>query len=194
MAKIFWVQANNSIICGYFCIGFIDFILQGKKLTDFTSIFSPHVFKINDRIILDYFKHEWNWQNKLDWLNRIQISEIAKIENYFNLINQRKSFIKKLSKYATTFDYLNKVLIFLRVTSGAASTISFAIVVRVPIGIARASFTFILSVTTGKIKKLLSITRNRIHNSVVLTIDRDPYCQTLTKFLKELSIIVCINF
>ena len=85
MAKTFWVQANNSIICGYFCIGFIDFILQGKKLTDFTSIFSPHVFKINDRIILDYFKHEWNWQNKLDWLNRIQISEIAKIENYFNL-------------------------------------------------------------------------------------------------------------
>ena len=44
-ANIFWVQANNSVICGYFCIGFIDFMLAGKKLTDFTSLFSPYVFK-----------------------------------------------------------------------------------------------------------------------------------------------------
>ena len=40
-ANIFRVQANNSVMCGYFCIGFIDFMLSGKKLTDFTSMFSP---------------------------------------------------------------------------------------------------------------------------------------------------------
>ena len=33
----FWVQANNSVICGYFCIRFIDFMLAGKKLSDFTD-------------------------------------------------------------------------------------------------------------------------------------------------------------
>ena len=44
-ANIFRVQANNSIISGYFCIGFIDFMLAGKKLTDFTSMFSPYDFK-----------------------------------------------------------------------------------------------------------------------------------------------------
>ena len=38
-ANIFRVQANNSIICGYLCIGFIDFMLAGKKMTDFTNIF-----------------------------------------------------------------------------------------------------------------------------------------------------------
>ena len=43
-ANIFRVQANNSIMCGYFCIGFIDFMLAGKKLTDFTSMFSPYDF------------------------------------------------------------------------------------------------------------------------------------------------------
>ena len=43
-ANIFRVQANNSIRCGYFCIGFIDFMLAGKKLTDFTSMFSPYDF------------------------------------------------------------------------------------------------------------------------------------------------------
>ena len=60
IANIFRVQANNSVMCGYFCIGFIDFVLAGKKLTDFTSLFSPYDFKKNDDIILSYFKDEWN--------------------------------------------------------------------------------------------------------------------------------------
>ena len=50
--NIFRVQANNSIACGYFCIGFVDFMLANKKLTDFTSMFSPHDFEKNDSIIL----------------------------------------------------------------------------------------------------------------------------------------------
>ena len=53
---IFRVQANNSVICGYFCIGFIDFMLAGKKLTDFMSMFSLYNFDKNDNIILSYFK------------------------------------------------------------------------------------------------------------------------------------------
>ena len=44
-ASIFRVQVNNSIMCGYFCTGFINFMLAGKKLTDFTSMFSPFDFK-----------------------------------------------------------------------------------------------------------------------------------------------------
>ena len=44
IANIFRVQANNSVMCGYFCIGFIDFMLAGKKLTDFFSLFSLHDF------------------------------------------------------------------------------------------------------------------------------------------------------
>ena len=57
-ANIFRVQANNSVMCSYFCIGFIDFMLAGKKMTDFTNIFSPHDFEKNDDIILSYFKDE----------------------------------------------------------------------------------------------------------------------------------------
>ena len=59
IANFFRVQRNNSVMCGYFCIGFIDFMLAGKKLTDYTSLFSPHDFKKNDNIILSYFKNEW---------------------------------------------------------------------------------------------------------------------------------------
>ena len=55
-ANIFRVEANNSVTCGYFCIGFIDFMLAGKRLTNFTTLFSPYDFDKNDSIILCYFK------------------------------------------------------------------------------------------------------------------------------------------
>ena len=59
ITNIFRVQANNSVMCGYFCIEFIDFMLASKKLTDFTNMFSPYDFKKNDEIILHYFKNRW---------------------------------------------------------------------------------------------------------------------------------------
>ena len=49
------IQAYDSVMCGYFCIGFIDFILVGKTLTEYTNLFSPNNFKKNDDIILNYF-------------------------------------------------------------------------------------------------------------------------------------------
>ena len=58
IANIFQAQVNNSIMCGYFCIGCIDVMLTGKNLTDITSLFSPYDFEQNDRIILSYFKDE----------------------------------------------------------------------------------------------------------------------------------------
>ena len=51
----FRIQAYDSIMCGYFCIGFIDFMLAGKTLTEYTNLFSPNNFKKNDDIILNYF-------------------------------------------------------------------------------------------------------------------------------------------
>ena len=59
-ANIFRVQANDSIMCGYFCIGFIDYVLAGKTLTDYTNLFSLDDFDKNDQIILSYFKDAWN--------------------------------------------------------------------------------------------------------------------------------------
>ena len=46
-AAIVRVQTNDSGMCGYFCNGFIDFVLAGEKLTDYTNLFSPHDFKRN---------------------------------------------------------------------------------------------------------------------------------------------------
>ena len=52
---IFRIQAYDSIMCWYICIGFIDFMLAGKILTEYTNLFSPDNFKKNDDIILNYF-------------------------------------------------------------------------------------------------------------------------------------------
>ena len=52
--NIFRIQAYDSVMCGYFCIGFIDFMLAGKTLTEYTNLFSPNNFKKNNDIILNY--------------------------------------------------------------------------------------------------------------------------------------------
>ena len=52
--NVFWIQAYDSIMCGYFCVGFTEFMLAGKTLTEYTNLFSPNNFKKNDDIILNY--------------------------------------------------------------------------------------------------------------------------------------------
>ena len=64
-ANIYRVQANDTIMCGYFCIGFIDFMLAGKTLIDYTNLFSAHNFDI--LVIL-----------KMDEINKSGLSEQTK--------------------------------------------------------------------------------------------------------------------
>ena len=80
---------------------------------------------------------------------KFYLDEISKIENYFiEEINQRKSCSKKLSKYVAAFDYIDKILIVLSVTSGGVCIISSVSVVGATVGIAGASFTLMFSLTT----------------------------------------------
>ena len=55
ITNIYRIQAYDSIMCGYFCNGFINFMFNGNSLTDYTNLFSPNDFKKNDDIILKYF-------------------------------------------------------------------------------------------------------------------------------------------
>ena len=93
---------------------------------------------------------------------KLRLDEISKIENYFiEEISQRKSCSKKLSKYVSVFDYTDQALIVLSATIGRVSIISFTSIIGAPVGIASASLTFFFSLTTGIVKKLLNITRNK---------------------------------
>ena len=73
-------------------------------------------------------------QSNLTDQTKIRLSKITETENYFiEEINQRKLCSKKLSKYVTTFDYIDKVLFALNTTCGGVSMISFTSVVGAPV-------------------------------------------------------------
>ena len=93
---------------------------------------------------------------------KLILNGINKIKCYFNSeIQERKIMSKKLSKYIAAFDYFDKASIVLSGTSGVISITSFTSTIAVPVGIASASFSLIFFLTTGIIKKLLKITRNK---------------------------------
>ena len=70
IANILQIEVNISIMCGYVCIGFINFKLVGRKLTGFTSIFSLYDFKKNDNIILSFLR--------MNEINKTNLSEQTK--------------------------------------------------------------------------------------------------------------------
>ena len=68
---------------------------------------------------------------------------------------------KRFSKYITSFDYFDKALIVLSVTTGSISIASFATVIGATVRIASASFSLAFSISAGIVKKLLKTTRNK---------------------------------
>ena len=89
-------------------------------------------------------------KTKLSDETKFRLDKIKKIETYFREeINQRKLSRKKLSKYVTTFSYIDKILIVLNATTGGVCVISHATVVGAPVGIASAGFTILFSLATG---------------------------------------------
>ena len=82
--------------------------------------------------------HEIHKTNLSDQ-SKFRLYKIKKNENYFiNEVNERESYSKKLSKYVTIFDYIDKKLFVLSVTSSSLSIISFTSIIGVPAGIASA--------------------------------------------------------
>ena len=77
---------------------------------------------------------------------------------------------KRLSKYIGSFNYFDKSLIVLSITTGSISIVSFASVTGAPVGIASASFSLAFSISTRIVKKLLKTTRNKNkkHNKIVM--------------------------
>ena len=61
VTNIYRIQAYDSIMCGYFQIGFIDFMLKGKSLLKYTNLFSLNDYAKNNKIILKYFEKLNRW-------------------------------------------------------------------------------------------------------------------------------------
>ena len=57
--NIFRIPPNDSIICGFYCIAFIEYKLAEKKLLDYTNLLPPNDYQKNDKIIYKYFKNKF---------------------------------------------------------------------------------------------------------------------------------------
>ena len=93
---------------------------------------------------------------------KFRLNEITGIKNYFyREINQQKSYSKNFNKYVTASNYIDKILNVLSAKSGGVLIISFTSIIGASVGITSASFTLILSIATGIVKKLLNIARKK---------------------------------
>ena len=60
MHNIVRTQDDDSIICGFYCIAFMEYMIPGKILLDYTNLFSPNNYKKKDKIIYKYLKDKYN--------------------------------------------------------------------------------------------------------------------------------------
>ena len=60
MHNIVRTQDDDSIICGFYCIAFIEYMIPGKILLDYTNLLFPNNYKKNDKIIYKYLKDKYN--------------------------------------------------------------------------------------------------------------------------------------
>ena len=102
---------------------------------------------------------------------QFRLNKKSEARDYFiDEIRERELMSKRFSKYIAIFDYFDKSLIVLSVTSGSISNASFGTVIEAPVGIASSSFSLAFSMSTGFVKKLLKTTRNKKkkHNKIVM--------------------------
>ena len=93
---------------------------------------------------------------------QFRLNKINEIKYYFVAeIKERELMSKRLSKYIASFDYFDKSLIVLSVTTGSISIASLATVIGAPVGIKSASCSLAFSITKGIVKKLLKTIRNK---------------------------------
>ena len=85
------MQAYDLIMCGYFCIGFIDFMLKGNSLLDCTNLFSPNDYEKNDKIKLKYFQWIKRWKSYIALLV-VNMENLKKSENIIHLRKTITSF------------------------------------------------------------------------------------------------------
>ena len=103
-----------------------------------------------------------NLSTTLSNKQKFRLNKINEIKDYFIAeIKERELMSKRLSKYIASFDYFDKSLIVLSVTTGSISIASFATVVGAPVGMMSASCSLAFLITTGIVKELLKTTKNK---------------------------------
>ena len=70
---IFRIQDDDSIICRFYVIAFIEYMLLGESLLDYTNLFSPNSYKKNDKIMCKDFQDKYNKRKRISWIKTKKI-------------------------------------------------------------------------------------------------------------------------
>ena len=140
-------------MCGYFCVEFINYMLKGKTLLDYTNFFCLMILKRMITLFKEYLKMnniialtDAAKPSSSERVNKYRLDEINKIRDYFdNEIKERKDIIKKLNKYLVSFDYIDKIFVTLSASFGTLSIASYTSVVGIPAGITGASLNLVFT-------------------------------------------------
>ena len=93
---------------------------------------------------------------------QFRLNKVNEVKDYFiDDIKERELMSERLSKYIASFDYFDKLLIVLSVTTGSISIASFATVIEASVGMMSASCSLAFSITTGIVKNLSKTTRTK---------------------------------
>ena len=101
---------------------------------------------------------------------QFRLNKTNEIKDYFIAEIKEIELMSKRLKYIAFLYYFDKSLVVLSVTSGSISIASFATVIRTPVGIASASLSLAISLSTKLVKKLLKTTGNKKkkHNKIAM--------------------------
>ena len=99
----FRIQDDNSIMCGFYHIAFIEYMLAGKTLLDYTNLFSQNDYNMNDKMIYKYFKDKYV-------KSLVQFKKIDETRNYLLDEIKHKDLMSK--KHKKTCKYLNYIEYF----------------------------------------------------------------------------------
>ena len=106
----FKIQSDDSIICGFYCVTFIEYVIAGKTLSDYTNLFSPNDYQKNDKIIYKYFNDKYGRGKSKVWLLNEKIDETRSY--LLNEIKHNDLMSEKLKKVCRALNYRDQFLIF----------------------------------------------------------------------------------
>ena len=107
----------------FYCIAFVEYMITGKTLLDYSNIFSPNDYQKNDKIIYNYFQDQYGKRKRKPWLLTKKMNGTRKY--LLHQIRYNKLMKKKHKKVYRNLNYFEHFLIAISAVSGCVSISSF---------------------------------------------------------------------
>ena len=189
--SIFRIRADDSVMCGLYCIAFVEYMPAGKTLLDYMNLFSSNDFKINDKIIYKCFKERCYKRGRKPSIYTKKIDETR--NHILEEIKHNELVSKKHKKTCGNLNYVEHLLILALKVTGCVSISAFASLVGIPIGMASSAATIRSCVITSGIKTYKSIIKKKRKKPDKMLLLGKAMLDAIEFLISETSINWCIS-